>query len=130
MIKGACHCGRVTYDFGRMPRSATACNCSICRRYGTLWAYGWDGEIVNVQGETKVYMHGDRDIEFHFCPECGVTTHWRGAAPDAEGRTRIAVNLRLADLAVVGDIPIRHFDGADRWDAVTGRADTVRDMWF
>jgi hypothetical protein len=27
-----------------MPESATACNCTACRRNGVLWAYDYEGE--------------------------------------------------------------------------------------
>ena len=37
MIEGSCHGGKVRLTFEGVPESATACNCMICRRYGTLW---------------------------------------------------------------------------------------------
>jgi len=39
MLKGTCHCGAVQIAVARKPRRFTSCNCSICRRYSTLWAY-------------------------------------------------------------------------------------------
>ena len=42
MILGLCHCGAVQWRFDGVPESATACNCTICRRYGVLWAYDYD----------------------------------------------------------------------------------------
>ena len=39
MLTATCHCGAVRVDVPRKPRRLTSCNCSICRRYGTLWAY-------------------------------------------------------------------------------------------
>lgn len=42
MIEGSCHCGSVTWRFDRIPESATACNCTVCRRYGVLWAYDFE----------------------------------------------------------------------------------------
>ena len=39
MLTGACHCGAVRVTIPRKPRAVTDCNCSICRRYGVLWAY-------------------------------------------------------------------------------------------
>jgi len=38
-LSGSCHCGAVVVNVARRPRQLTDCNCSICRRYGTLWAY-------------------------------------------------------------------------------------------
>ena len=37
MLTATCHCGAVRVDVPRRPRSLTNCNCSVCRRYGTLW---------------------------------------------------------------------------------------------
>ena len=39
MIRATCHCGAVTLELDEAPREITKCNCSICRRYGVLWAY-------------------------------------------------------------------------------------------
>ena len=39
MLEGACHCGAVRFTIPAAPESVTDCNCSICRRLGTLWAY-------------------------------------------------------------------------------------------
>ena len=44
MIEGTCHCGAVRWRFSGIPESATACNCTVCRRYGALWAYDFEGE--------------------------------------------------------------------------------------
>ena len=44
MIEGSCHCGQVHWRYGPEPKGATACNCSVCRRYGALWIYGFHGE--------------------------------------------------------------------------------------
>src|SRR5882757_6969544 len=38
-IQGTCLCQAVQLSVARMPRQVTQCNCSLCRRYGTLWAY-------------------------------------------------------------------------------------------
>ncbi len=58
MIEGACHCGTVAWRFEGPVESATACNCTVCRRYGTLWIYGHEGEEISVTGPTQVYREG------------------------------------------------------------------------
>ena len=50
MIEGACHCGAVRWKFDVTPKSATACNCTICRRYGVLWAYDLAGDRTQFSG--------------------------------------------------------------------------------
>ena len=131
MIEGACHCGKVRWRFDGMPGSATACNCTLCRRYGTLWAYDFDGERIHVTGPTRAYSWGDKHIGFHFCENCGNLAYWRGIKPREDGRTRIAVNLRLAeDPAQVFTVPIRHLDGLESWKDLPSDGRTVKDMWF
>lgn len=130
MIEGTCHCGSVRWSFEGDPGSATACNCTICRRYGVLWAYGWDGHGVETSGETLTYVRGEGGIGFHFCPRCGCVTWWRGVRPRPDGRTRIAVNLRMADPEAVADLPVRHFDGLDRFEELPVDGRRVHDLWF
>jgi hypothetical protein len=129
MIEGPCHCGKVGWTFRGLPDSATACNCTICRRYGVLWAYGWEGEGIAISGETRVYLWGDRTIGFHFCPDCGCVACWRAVAPEADGRRRIAVNLRLAEPGPIAHLPIDHFDGLVHWQDLPRDGRTVADMW-
>ena len=111
MIEGSCLCGAVGFSFEGIPDSATACNCTACRRYGTLWAYDYEGEGIRVSGPTKVYARGRRNLGFHFCPGCGCVAYGRGLALDEKGRRRIAVNLRLAEPGAVAGIIIDHLDG-------------------
>jgi hypothetical protein len=66
----------------------------------------------------------------HFCPDCGCVAYWRGLAPDAQGRRRMAVNLRLAEPAEVAPVAIAHFDGLDSFTDLGRDGRCVRDMWF
>ncbi len=129
MIEGSCHCGAVHWRCDAMPESATACNCTICRRYAGLWAYDYEGEGIHVAGPTRAYVRGDW-IEFHFCPVCGCMTYWRTRQPDDAGRRRIAVNLRLAEPGPVARIPIRHFEGLERFEDLPPDGRCVADYWF
>ena len=38
-VSASCHCGSVRLEVDTPPSEVTECNCSICRRYGVLWAY-------------------------------------------------------------------------------------------
>lgn len=42
MITGSCHCGTLRWEFDPEPDGATVCNCTVCRRYGVLWAYDYE----------------------------------------------------------------------------------------
>jgi len=100
MVRAACHCGSVRIVMEPAPTWVLDCNCSICRRYGALWAYSWDriGErevsATLVQGAeaTEAYIWGDRELGFHRCRTCGCVTHH--TALDQPARIR-GVNARL-----------------------------------
>ena len=129
MIEGACHCGAVHWTFDGVPEGVTACNCTICRRYGVLWAYDYEGEGITVSGPTTAYLWGIRSIGFHFCPTCGCVAYWRGVAPGKDGRRRIAVNVRLAAPEAVAGLPIDHFDGLVSFDDLPRDGKCVADLW-
>ncbi|MFL6548727.1 MAG: GFA family protein [Povalibacter sp.] len=129
MIAGSCHCGAIRWTFAGMPESATACNCTLCRRYGVLWIYDFEGEGIHLTGTTQIYMRGEA-IEFHFCPTCGCVVSWRSRSVDKEGRRRTAVNLRLAVPEPVAHLPIDHFDGLNTFEDLPRDGRCVADHWF
>lgn len=130
MIDGSCHCGAVRWQFEGMPESATACNCTICRRYGALWAYDYEDEKIFVFGATEKYVRGTA-LGFHFCANCGCVTYWRALQPDDDGRRRIAVNLRMTnEPELVAHLPVEHFDGFDTFEDLGQDGRTVADHWF
>jgi hypothetical protein len=109
MIRAACHCGAVTLEIAQAPLEVTECNCSICRRYGVLWAY-YSPRHVTIRGEaTDSYSWDDRSIEFHRCRKCGCVSHWSAVNPRLD---RMAVNARLMDPDVLKSVTVRHLDGA------------------
>lgn len=129
MIHGSCHCGSVTWQLQAVPESATACNCTLCRRYGVLWAYGFEGEAISISGPTEAYVRGEA-IGFHFCPRCGCVAYWRTLEPGADGRRWMAVNLRLTDPEPVARVPIDHFDGLETFKDLPRDGRCVADYWF
>lgn len=129
MLEGHCHCGAVRWRLAALPESVTACSCTACRRYGALWAYGYDEENIVVTGETAVYQRG-RSLTFHFCPSCGGVSHWRGLEVDEHGRRRMAVNLRMAEPGPIAALPIDHFDGLETWEDLPRNGRCVADLWF
>ncbi len=128
-MKGSCHCGAVRWRVDGVPASATSCNCSICRRYGALWGYGFFDEQLVLSGDTRTYLWGRKSIEFHFCDQCGCVVCWRAATSRPDGRRYGALNLRLADdPALVQTIALVHHDTESRTDLpLDGRC--VADVW-
>ncbi|NII12179.1 GFA family protein [Oleiagrimonas sp. C23AA] len=130
MIEGQCHCGAVHWRFDTPLEAATLCNCTLCRRYAVLWAYGHEGEGVTINGPTNSYRHGAGELAFHFCEQCGCVTHWRAMSTDEQGRRRMAVNLRLADPKTIATLPLNRFDGLDTFKALSDDGRRVGDILF
>jgi hypothetical protein len=130
-MQGTCHCGGVTWRLDTPPLSVTACNCTICRRYGVLWAYGHIGQDIQTSGETTAYRRSHFGaIDFHFCSKCGCVTHYVATKPGDDGRHWTAVNLRLTEPEPIASLPIDHFDGLDSFDDLPRDGRCVSDMWF
>lgn len=113
MIEASCHCGAISFAVEIAPDQVNDCNCSICRRYGTLWAYYRPAEVrfAAENGPTDIYQWGDQTLEFHRCRTCGCVTHWSAVNP---ARERMGINARLMAPQVLAAISVRHGDGASR----------------
>jgi hypothetical protein len=109
MIKASCHCGQITLELTTVPAEVTECNCSICRRYGVLWAYYPQGDVTRPSAATATYLWDDRAIVFHRCMVCGCVTHWAAVDPS---RHRMGVNARLLPPTILACARVRHLDGA------------------
>lgn len=132
-MEGTCHCGKTGWTLEGDPGPATACNCTLCRRYGALWAYDYENERLRVSGPYARYVRAavpDPSLEILFCPACAGVLAWRGLRLDGNGRRRMAVNLRLADPQQVAHLEIDHFDGLDKFEDLPRDGRCVRDMWF
>ena len=129
MIDGSCHCGTVTWQFNHLLASATACNCTVCRRYGVLWAYGSDGDDIHLSGSTTVYTPG-KNLGFHFCATCGCLAYWRALSAGEQGFHRTAVKVRLAEPDTVATVPVRYFDGLDTFKELPNDSRCVSEFWI
>ena len=115
MLTGSCHCGAVRVEVPRRPRTLTNCNCSICRRYGVLWAYYKPAavHVVCEPGATSGYSWGRKNIRFVRCDRCGCVTHYE--RPNASPERSIGVNARMFEPEELGPVRIRRLDGASSW---------------
>ena len=129
MLTGNCHCGATKWRYTADPTQATACNCTVCAKAGTLWIHGTEGDTIHITGPTTAYKRADAGtLEFLHCPTCGNTIGWRLVDPD---QNTAAVNLRLADTPDdVMHLPIRHFDGLHSFAPLPDDRKTVKDLWF
>ena len=131
-MKGSCHCGATHWRLQGDPGSITACNCTLCRRYGALWAYDYEHGRISVEGPTSSYSRRNKEnpaLEILFCASCACVLAWRGLRDEGDGRRRMAVNLRLAPPEAVAHLPIDHFDGLDTFEDLPSEGRCVRDLW-
>lgn len=131
MLTGHCHCESVKWVYPLDLQSVTACNCTLCSRYGALWAYGHLEEGVQVSGETTAYMRGSKVNAYHFCNKCGCIAYYLSNTLDKNNQRRIAVNLRMiSDPKLIAHLPIDHFEGLDTFEDLPQDGRTVADLWF
>lgn len=116
MITSSCHCGRVKLEIdGDLPEAFTSCNCSICRRTGSIMAYYNPRRVKVIAPPESLdrYVWGDKSLAFVRCAECGCHSHWESLDPIHT--ERMGINARLFDNVDISGVRIRHFDGADTW---------------
>ncbi|HEY1815509.1 MAG TPA: GFA family protein [Kofleriaceae bacterium] len=116
-IDGSCLCGAVTLTVARAPRTLTQCNCSTCRRYGTLWAYYRRGAvtIAAARGTLRDYSKRRGGLRFRHCATCGCIVSWEA---ERDPSARMAVNARLFDHAAMARVPIAVLDGDKTWRVI------------
>ncbi len=122
MIEASCHCGAVRLTVPTAPEAVTSCNCSVCHKLGTVWAY-YDPaqvEVIAKEGALDRYERhnvpgndgGKPMLGMLRCATCGCTTHWRAFDPTHE---KMGVNARLMDPEVLAAARMRRLDGAVTW---------------
>ncbi len=86
----ACSCGQLRLAAEGDPIRISMCHCLACQRR-TGSAFGiqarFPSDHVRVVGRYSDYVRtsdeGDKDLTFHFCPDCGATVFFTGSdAPD------------------------------------------------
>lgn len=108
-VEATCHCGLVKLEIAAAPAQVTDCNCTVCGRYGVLWAYYKRSDVVLPAEElTHTYARGPKTIAFHRCRDCGCVTHWFPIGREAD---RLGVNARLMPPAVLAAARVRRLDG-------------------
>ena len=113
-VLATCHCGAVSIRLRKAPAEITHCNCSLCRRYGVLWAYYAIAEVtIETKSPTDTYAWGGKNVDFHRCSGCGCVTHWEPLDPSMV--TKQGVNLGNFHPALIAAVRVRKFDGANTW---------------
>ena len=108
---GGCHCGAVRYSVELDSEApAVSCNCSMCRRAGTLLQFVTTDKFTLEQGADQLtdYQFNKHVIHHVFCRTCGIKPFARGTN---RGREMVAINVRTLDDVDAFQIPTKQFDG-------------------
>ena len=108
---GSCHCGAIKFEVEGELDSATACNCSMCSRKGSLmWFVPRDRlRVLTPEASMASYTFNKHVIQHRFCPTCGI--HPFGEGADRDGNRMAAVNIRCLEEIDLEAVPVRQFDG-------------------
>lgn len=95
------------------PEALISCNCSMCRRMGSLLTFvpAERFKLLSGQDALRDYQFGKRHIHHEFCGTCGVRAFGHGANPGTGGET-YAINVRCLDESdELLALPLQPFDG-------------------
>jgi hypothetical protein len=109
--KGSCHCGKIEFEAEGEIKAATACNCSICSRKGSLLWFVPREQLTVLTPEEDIgtYMFNKQVIKHRFCQTCGI--HPYGEGTDPKGNKIAAINLRCIEGIDLASVPVQNFDG-------------------
>jgi hypothetical protein len=112
LYKGSCHCGQVAFEVEGELGQVVDCNCSICRRKGSLLWFVPRAQLRLLTPEDNLgtYTFNKQLIQHRFCTRCGI--HPFGEGVDPKGNKMAAINVRCLDGVDLASLPVHHFDGA------------------
>ena len=108
---GSCHCGAVAFEVEGELEQVTECNCSICRRKGSLLWFVPRSQLRLLTPEENLatYTFNTQMIHHRFCPKCGI--HPFAESTDRDGNPMAAINVRCLDEVDPATLEARQFDG-------------------
>ena len=97
------------------PEALTDCNCSLCRRRGSLLAFFPRGQLTlkTPEADMATYTFNRHAIQHHFCPTCGIGVFGEAVDPRT-GEPTAAVNVRVLPAVDPAALKVTMFDGASR----------------
>ena len=110
---GSCHCGRIAFELEADIQQVVDCNCSLCRRRGSLLWFGPREALVLSTPEDAVstYTFNKHHLQHHYCSQCGVAPYSEGINPGTGART-VAVNVRCLPGVDLAALQVVAVDGA------------------
>jgi hypothetical protein len=111
--QGSCHCGRVAFEVEGEIDSGMACNCSMCRRKGSLLWFVPKAQFTlkTPEDAASTYLFNKHAIRHRFCANCGIHPYAEAVHPKTKQPTA-AINLRCLEGVDLDTIKVVHFDGA------------------
>jgi hypothetical protein len=109
---GSCQCGAIDFDVTLSLDNPVACNCSRCRRLGSVLAFApRESFTLNTDPAALTeYLFNRREIRHQFCRVCGIEPFAYGQMPD--GTAMVAINLNCLDSVDARALSPMHHDGA------------------
>lgn len=111
--QGSCHCGRIAFELDADVTDVMDCNCSMCRRRGSLLAFfpRESLRLTTADGDYGTYRFNKEHIAHHFCQTCGVAPFSEGIDPRS-GTQMAAVNVRCLPDVDLSTLKVKQVDGA------------------
>ena len=109
VLKGACHCGAVTFEVETAVTPAGRCNCSLCKRRGALMTPFFAADklrILTGEDALTTYQFNTRVAKHFFCRHCGIYPFhqtrrdpkmWRANIGCLDGIDLFALEASVAD---------------------------------
>ena len=118
---GSCHCGAVTFEVDADLSKLGDCNCSICRKKGSVHRSVGEAcfRLLTGADSLSVYQFNKKIAKHFFCQTCGVHTYSHPrTAPEM-----FNVNVRCLDDfdLQTAEFEFSHFDGQNWEEAFEAR---------
>ena len=110
---GSCQCGKLAFDVDMQIDKVLSCNCSRCRRLGSLLAFADKDNFTLKSGKDalKEYQFNKHAIHHFFCATCGIQPFAQADHPKT-GKPTVAVNVRCLDGVDPDKLEVMKVDGA------------------
>lgn len=110
--RGSCQCGAVSFEADADLSHTVICNCSRCKRLGSVLAFTPRASFDLRSGEDNLseYLFNKHAIRHLFCKTCGIESFAYAALPD--GTPMVAINVNSLDDVDARALASQAFDGA------------------
>lgn len=110
--RGSCQCGAVSFEADADLDQTVTCNCSRCKRLGSVLAFAPREAFTLKAGEDNLseYLFNGGKIHHLFCKTCGIQSFSYGEKPD--GSSMVAINVNCLEDVNPRELSPHFHDGA------------------